>query len=167
MVTSTDPLGHTVRYGYDAANNVTSLTDASNKQTNYSCDAANRLSVVGMGTAGSVNYSWNPDGTLRQITYPSSMQRNYNYDEADRVTSIVNKQGATDSEEFGYTYDINSNRETEARKVNGQTSRLISYSYDAVDRLTGAAYAVPPAALTSGAQGGSAIATAADPTGHN
>ena len=47
---------------------------------------------------------------------------------------------AAETEEFGYTYDADSNRETETRKINGQLSRQLSYRYDELERLTHADY---------------------------
>jgi RHS repeat-associated protein len=71
------------------------------------------------------------------------MKREYSYDNADRLTQVTNttSAGATpQTQEFLYGYDANSNRESETRKVNGQTTRGITYGYDLLDRLTAATY---------------------------
>ncbi len=141
---ATDPFGHTVTYGYDAANNLTSLTDASNKQTAYSYDARNRLQNVTMTGGASAAYSWYADGLLQRVDYGAGMKREYAYDNADRLTKVTNTTGTAatpQTQEFLYGYDANSNRESETRKFNGQTTRGITYGYDLLDRLTTASYA--------------------------
>jgi YD repeat-containing protein len=80
---------------------------------------------------------------LKQVAYPSGMRRDYSYDRADRLTSVTNQINTTDSEEFVYSYDGNSNRSTEMRNQNGRMSRAITYGYDLLDRLTEAAYTTP------------------------
>jgi YD repeat-containing protein len=65
-----------------------------------------------------VEYGWTADGLIERVSYGSGMSRVYGYDEADRLTSIVN-QTAGGSEEFGYGYDGQANRVSESRKRNG------------------------------------------------
>src|SRR5882724_2621933 len=144
LKTATDPFGHTVTYGYDATNNLTSLTDAPNKQTAYSYDARNRLQNVTMTGGASAAYSWYADGLLQKVDYGAGMKREYGYDNADRLTKVTNTTGTAatpQTQEFLYGYDANSNRESETRKFNGQTTRGITYGYDLLDRLTTASYA--------------------------
>lgn len=136
MLTETDAFSHTVKYNYDAANNLTSLTDAANKQSTYSYDAANRLQTATLFGSKTVNYSWTANGLLQQVGYGTGMSRLYAYDHANRVKQIVNTLGAGQAQEYDYTYDTNSNRLTETRKLNGQTTRSLAYSYDSLDRLT-------------------------------
>jgi len=138
--TATDPMGRTVSYGYDAANNVTELTDAAQKKTRYSYDSMNRLDTVTLHSGRSVDYDWTADGLLSQVNYGNGMSRVYAYDNVDRVTSIKNSLGAGESEEYGYTYDANSNRKNEMRRVNGNLIRQVTYSYDELDRLTTEGY---------------------------
>ncbi len=141
LTAATDPNNRTVRFDYDAANNLKSLTDASNKQTRYVYDALNRLQSVTLpGQATTVDYTWAADGLLKRVAYPSGMERDYNYDPADRLTSVNNHISSTESDEFAYSYDANSNRANETRKQNGQTTRAITYDYDLLDRLTAANY---------------------------
>lgn len=144
LASVTDPLNRRVAYSYDEANNVTTFADAGNRQTGYEYDAMNRLSVATLPGGRQVNYEWFADGLLSKVTYGNGMQRLYGYDNADRVTSIVNTLGASDTQEFNYSYDANSNRESETRKFNSQTTRSISYQYDALNRLTQGTTAVTP-----------------------
>jgi len=145
LKTTTDPFGHTVTLGYDAANNLTSLKDADQKLTSYVYDARNRLQTVTM-PGGAAAYTWHPDGLLQRVEYGADMKREYSYDNADRVTQITNTVGVSPGahvQQFGYSYDANSNRATETRSVDGRTTRSIAYDYDLLDRLTSAGYATP------------------------
>jgi RHS repeat-associated protein len=141
LTSATDPFKHTVKFDYDAANNLTSLTDAANNPIGYSYDALNRVQTVTLANqSATINYQWQADGLLKQVSYPSGMQRDYLYDAADRLTKVTNHINTTESEEFAYTYDANSNRATETRNQNGRLNRSISYDYDLLDRLTSANY---------------------------
>jgi RHS repeat-associated protein len=141
----TDPNNRTVRFEYDAANNLKAITDAANKQTKYVYDPHNRLQTVTLpgqssGQSSSVDYTWAADGLLKKVAYPSGMKREYDYDPADRLTSINNHINSTESDEFVYDYDANSNRKTETRSQNGLVTRSIAYDFDLLDRLTSASY---------------------------
>ena len=144
LTAATDPNNHKVQFQYDAANNLKSIIDAANKETKYLYDAHNRLQSVTLpGQTEPVDYTWAADGLLKRVAYPNGMKRDYNYDTADRLTSINNHISATESDEFDYGYDANSNRTTETRKQNGNTVRDITYDYDLLDRLTEANYKTP------------------------
>ena len=143
LLTATDPYDHKVTFEFDAADNLKSITDAVNKRTQYSYDSHNRLqSVILPGQSASVDYTWAADGLLKKVAYPSGMQREYAYDPADRLLSVNNHVNTTESDEFVYTYDPNSNRKTETRRQNGLVARSITYDYDLLDRLTSADYSI-------------------------
>jgi hypothetical protein len=85
------------------------------------------------------------------------MTRVYGYDTANRLMSVVNTmaagnsaQGTTaDTDEYDYTYDKDSNRQTETRKTDNQMTRSIGYGYDALDRVTSASYTTPGGSPTA------------------
>lgn len=141
ITSATDPFDHKVKFDYDAANNVTLLTDAADNSIGYSYDALNRLQTATLeNQSATINYQWQADGLLKQVSYPSGMRRDYTYDTADRLTKVNNLINSTESEEFAYTYDANTNRATETRNQNGRLNRSITYDYDLLDRLTSANY---------------------------
>lgn len=147
LATATDPYNHKVTFEFDAANNLKTITDAANKQTRYVYDPHNRLQNVTLpgqsaGQSASVDYTWAADGLLKKVAYPSGMTRDYSYDPADRLTSVNNHINTTESDEFVYTYDPNSNRKTETRSQNGLVTRAIAYDYDLLDRLSSADYTI-------------------------
>jgi RHS repeat-associated protein len=148
-------LWHGVILDYDDANNLTSITDADSKLTGYEYDPLNRLKKVNLPGGGqSVYYDWFADGLLKRVTYATGVTRDYSYDNADRVASVTNTLRPQLSEDFDYTYDRNSNRDSETRKQNGQTVRTIAYGYDELNRLSNATYTTPAADLTPPPPGG-------------
>jgi RHS repeat-associated protein len=158
LASATDPYGRKVSYRYDEANNVKELTDAANKQTSYTYDALNRLEHVTMDGGASAHYTWKPDGMLEKVTYGTGLERNYNYDGADRLLSVKNSLGTDQlnqpqTEEFNYTYDANSNRQTETKKYGGQMFRSASYDYDVVDRLSQADFTNGASSTSTGLLG--------------
>lgn len=140
LESATDPFGHRVAYSYDAADNVKSFTDASGRITRYDYNSLNRLQTAQLPGGASVGYTWRDDGMLDKVSYPAGMERRYEYDDADRLTSVKNSLGGNVTEEYDYTYDHASNRETETKKLGGVAFRQASYSYDELDRLTHVAY---------------------------
>ena len=66
-----------------------------------------------------INHTWKRDGLLERVDYGNGMSRAYGYDNADRLKTITNTFGSGSSEEFNYSYDANSNRSSETRKLNG------------------------------------------------
>ena len=140
LVQTTDYRNKTVRFDYDRANNVTLITDAASKRTGYVYDEQNRVKTVQTNDGESIVYNWYKDGLLKDVNYKNGLKREYNYDNADRVSSIkntvgVNAQG-TQTQEFIYGYDPNSNRLSETRKTDGATSKQLAYNYDELNRLT-------------------------------
>lgn len=146
LLTTTDPFNRTVTYDYYATNKLKSIKDAASKETTYTYDAVNRLQNVTMPNGSVAAYSWFADGLLKSVDYGAGMKREYAYDNADRLTQVTNTVGTDPSvqtQQFVYGYDPNSNRASETRKVDGQTTRAISYTYDLVDRLASASYTTP------------------------
>jgi RHS repeat-associated protein len=144
--TTTDPYGRTVSFDYDAANNLKKIKDSQQKETLYDYDGRNRLQTVTLPNSTQATYTWYADGLLQRVDYGAEMKREYTYDNADRLTQLTNTAGTgaqAQTQQFVYTYDQNSNRETETRKINGQVTRSMTYAYDLLDRLTSANYAAP------------------------
>jgi RHS repeat-associated protein len=133
---TTDPFGHTVTYDYDAADNLITLTDAAKKKTVYGYDELNRIKTVTLPDGPVVGYTWKPDGMLEKVTYDAGLERRYGYDRADRLRSVTNLVGQGQTEEYLYTYDKNSNVETQTKKFGGAVFRDVAYGYDILNRLT-------------------------------
>jgi RHS repeat-associated protein len=75
-----------------------------------------------------LNYQYNILGNKTKLTYPDGAVVNYTYDNANRLTSIINGGGRT----YSYQYD-NLGRRTKLGYPNGATA---NYSYDTSGSLT-------------------------------
>lgn len=141
LETAVDKFGHKVAFGYDKANNIRSIADFKSEfstngtTTEYVYDKQNRLQTVTLPNQETVTYNWHADGLLERVNYASGMKREYTYDNADRVTGIKNTVNGSESQEFIYGYDANSNRKTETKKLNNNVSRSLTYKYDTLNRL--------------------------------
>jgi RHS repeat-associated protein len=129
LVSVTDANGHTTSYGYNARNELLSVTDALNNVKSYTYDAEGNItaSIDPLGHATSYTYDANNNETsdtdqLGRIT-------TFNYDNDNEVTSAIDPQGNTTS--YGY----NSLDEETTVTLPGQTAPT-SYTYDADGNVT-------------------------------
>lgn len=129
--TTTDPAGKTTTSAYDAANRLSSVTDARNNTTTYGYDAAgNRTSVKNalghttISTYDDLNrleterdarlkttaYRYDAAGNRTRITTPSGKITTYDYDADNRLASVVDPLGnalggVPASHRVSYAYD--------------------------------------------------------------
>jgi RHS repeat-associated protein len=76
-----------------------------------------------------------PDNLLKEITLPSGVKATHSYDKADRLTMLLNANGASVLSSYAYPlYDGNGNRLTQVEK-NGGTTETTAYEYDDLNRL--------------------------------
>jgi RHS repeat-associated protein len=100
-------------YTYDSINRLTNLADSANLSFNYNYDAANRL-------------------TSRSA--PNGVTSSYGYDGLDRLISLMHTRGVTTLSGNLYNYNNANNISSWTTQTEQRT-----YTYDAVDRLTGVA----------------------------
>jgi RHS repeat-associated protein len=125
----------TVSYGYDKADNLTSLTDPSGTTT-YGYDAANRLTsqLDPFGQATTFGYD-NADHRTSTM-FPGAGTQTTGYDTAGRQTSIrfANTAGATlVSVDYSYTRPGGGDSDLMQSKTVG--AGITIYSYDPLERL--------------------------------
>ena len=140
--TTTYPFGsRTISYTYDRfGNRQTAVYPGGMGTIAYGYDEFNRLTSMSYG-ASAVNYSYDPAGRLISKTLPNGVAASYTYDNANRLTGLVNRRGDTSViSSFSYTHDNVGNRLTMT-----EVSGAHSYSYDDIYRLLSAAH---PAAST-------------------
>jgi YD repeat-containing protein len=82
-----------VTYGYDAAGNRTSMTDAQGSAT-YSFDALSRLqsetrAVSALGRSYTISYGYTVAGQLQSVTDPFDAQFTYGHDQAGQLQSVT------------------------------------------------------------------------------
>lgn len=135
------PDGSSDSYGYDAASNLKTLTDAAGT-VSYIYNKENLPTQI-TDPAGTTNLAYNADGNRTQISYPNGASISYGYapDNSGRLTSITDNYtasgGGQASQSFAYSYTDPSGRDTSLwQSVTDQAGNTTTYSYDALDRLT-------------------------------
>ena len=126
--------GSTVQYGYDSHFNLQSATAAAGV-TNYTYDAADRLTSLTNPDGTSLTFTYNANGQRTSMRDSTNFVTNYTYDAVGRLSTLTNGSGATI---VSYTYDANGRLATKALgngtstslayDANGQPISVINYS---------------------------------------
>lgn len=140
LTSETLPDTSTHSYGYDAASNLTSLTDAGGT-VSYGYNKENWLTSVA-DPSGTSNLTYDSDGNRTALTYPNGASISYTYDTADtgRLTKITDTYltsgGGQASKSYTYTYTDPGGRDTMLRQtMTDQAGNQTIYTYDALNRL--------------------------------
>jgi len=127
----------TVKYGYDAASNRTSMTDPQNNATSYVYDTLNRLTTLTYPARNNFSFSYDALGRRTKLVRPNAVTTNYQYDMLSELTSILHqittKSGTTTLDGATYIYDAAGNRTSKTDKRANVTS---NFSYDPIYELT-------------------------------
>ncbi len=148
------PTPGVTQYGYDTESNLTSIADASNRQTVFTYDPERRLTqtkfpsllVEGFGYDAdnnlisktdrnnqTIQYGYDALSNLLSKTYPDSSTITYTYDLASRLTQVQDPTGT-----YAFTYD-NMNRLTVAGTdyaFDSAGNLTVQYGYDAASNRT-------------------------------
>ena len=156
MVAITDAANNETQFSYDALGRVTSVTFPSTLSESYSYDALNNLLAKTDRKGQTITYGYDALYRLTSKTYPDSTAVSYTYDPLSRLTQVTDPTGTysftydnlgrllgtgtqysflSSALNNNYGYDAASNR-TSFTDPAGATS---TYSYDALNRLTGLA----------------------------
>lgn len=125
VISHTLPLGMSETFDYDAAGNLINQTNFNGRTITYTYNINNQIATKTFPGGDITSYTYTPNGLLATIT-DSLGQTVYGYDERDRLTQVVNPNGAT----IAYTYDNRGNRTSVTTP-----SATVSYTYDALNRL--------------------------------
>ncbi len=114
VTTPATPTNKTLAYRYDLDGNRRKLvySDGTSFVT-YTFDKAGRLSSTSdwaTPTARTASYEYFADGSLKKVTNPNTTTAQYTYDNAQRLKSAVNQNGATTLSSHTYTLDKVGNR---------------------------------------------------------
>jgi RHS repeat-associated protein len=149
----TDALGQTQKTTYDAEGNVRSTSDGLGNTTNYDFDALNRQVKVTDAKGGITSTNYDVVGNLAKITDSVGNSTTYSYDAVNRLLSDTNQLGFSRSYAYdnvgnrvemidrngrktAYGYDsLNRNTSESWIGVGGVTVRVIGHSYDAVGNV--------------------------------
>ncbi|MCB1852736.1 MAG: right-handed parallel beta-helix repeat-containing protein [Gammaproteobacteria bacterium] len=161
LVQSTDVLDadteQSTREMYDVAGNVIAETDQEGRVTTHQYDALNRLSQSTDPAGGITTFAYNDQDKLIALTDPNGGITRFTYDRNGRMTAEIRPLGETtqyEYDEVGNRIAVTDAKGQEIRYQYSPANRLaleqhfaatdlinpvktISYSYDAVGRLTG------------------------------
>jgi len=126
--------GEVLSYTYDAAGNRTAVTTPQGTTT-YTYDALNRLATV-VDTTGTTTYTYDTVGNLASTAYPNGVTTTYGYDTLNRLLQMTNTGPAGLISSYTYTLGPAGNRLQVVEAGPATTGRTVSYTYDAVYRLT-------------------------------
>ncbi len=126
----------TLSYTYDAMGNLVTKTDYQGEVSSYRYDGINRLVGISNSAYQSVSYRYDAAGRLQSRILSSGAKTLYEYDTDSRVTKLtyVGVNG-TELNSKIMEYDEVGNITKETIGVN-----TITYTYDALHRITGADY---------------------------
>ena len=120
--------GTFTQYAYDAAGNLTGLTDPITHITTYGYDPFNRLASVFQPDNMTTRYTYDRHGNLSSVTDPENHQTTYTHDDLGRLVATVSPDTGTTT----YAYDEAGNLRWK-RDANGVTVELV---YDVLNRPT-------------------------------
>ncbi|GMU66697.1 MAG: hypothetical protein AMXMBFR36_29710 [Acidobacteriota bacterium] len=139
-----DPLGHLTSYGYDPSGNRTSQTDDNSHTTSFEYDALERLTrkiyPQVAGVAAEESYGYDANGNRTGLTDPLGQAFSWQYDALDRETLATypppTPPRGDDLQSIATAYDGNGNVETVTETYSGPSgTRTTSQTWDAFDRL--------------------------------
>lgn len=130
--TITNALGHVTTYNsYNAQGQPLSITDANGLVTTLTYDLRKRLASSTVGGEQTLFQYW-PTGKLKKVTKPDGSYYSYTYDNAHRLTGIVDSAGNT----VAYTLDAMGNRTSEQmRDASSTLARTRTAVFDSANRL--------------------------------
>ena len=128
LETVTDPRGRVTRYGYDSLNNKTSATNGRSNTTTYTYDLLNRVTSSTDPMGGRTEYAYDALGNLISIRNPIGTVNRFTYDNRNDLTEIRYSNGSG----ARFTYNPVRRRVSMLDPLGTTT-----YTYDALDRLTG------------------------------
>ncbi|CAG7624851.1 RHS repeat protein [Actinacidiphila bryophytorum] len=118
--TVTDALGKTTTTAYDANDDATSVKDPLGRETTTRYDDLGRIDKVTAPDGAATIYSYNVTGTLATREDPNGHTTTYGYDDAGRQTSVTDPLGRVRT--VGYDADGNAATVTDARGITTTTA---------------------------------------------
>ena len=134
-IKTVDATPYTVERTYDILDRLTSLKYPDGEVVNYTYDTNSGLleRVQGLSTYVQ-DMTYNAKGQIKVIRYGNGAETNYTYGQDLRLSRILT-QGQTTLQDLNYDFDKNGNVNT---LTDNLRSNIRSYTYDDLDRLTGA-----------------------------
>jgi YD repeat-containing protein len=83
-------------------------------------------------TQTTTTYTYDPTGNLSTITHANNTKEHYNYDDLNRLTSLIHKKSSDDTTLASFSYTLSPIGE---RTKIEELTRTTSYSYDDLSRV--------------------------------
>jgi YD repeat-containing protein len=138
LKTVTDALGDATNYSYDAANRITSVTDANNLVTSYTYNNLTQMTQVSPDS-GTTVYYYDYLGRLDHKADARSVTTYYQYDSINRLTAIYfGSSPGSDTKDIQFVYDESGHGSSKDRltSVIDNSSGTTEYSYDSYGRIS-------------------------------
>ncbi len=136
LTKKTDPTGHSLEYGYDAAGNRASLTANIGDQTfttSYTHDVLNRIRTVTDPNGGVYTYQYNGNSQAEHLEYPNGVTTTWIYDSQSRLEDLITRDPVGQIlQSYHYTMAKTGHR-TQIDEFDGTVR---AYRYDDLWRLT-------------------------------
>ena len=130
----TESNGIVKEYTYDAANNrktnIITQNGALVSNISYEYDKMNRLEYVMEGNSLAAAYTYDENGNRKSLSYANGNSTEYQYNYANKVVSLINKQETQAISTFSYLYYLDGNK---ASKTDDAGTTY--YTYDGLGRL--------------------------------
>ncbi len=137
----------TTSYEYDKADRITRIDypNLPGTTVGYDYDKLGRLKSVSLRHENVdekiASYKYDELSRLQKMNYYNGIKEEYDYDTENRLTAISGVTALNRSlYEHQYSYDLNGNRDQYKYSVAAQGYRLIDYTYDDGNQLTGVSY---------------------------
>ncbi|HVT78846.1 MAG TPA: RHS repeat-associated core domain-containing protein [Acidimicrobiales bacterium] len=137
LTASNDSTG-AVAYGYDPADNLTTITYPGTHLVTRGYDDAGRMTSSQDWLGNTTNFGYNEDGTMTSTDQPGNQRDNYGVDNADRITSTdfySNYGTSTKFASLTYTRDHNNNL-TGFTQTGLPGAASAAYGYNQTNMLT-------------------------------
>lgn len=102
------------------------------RSTNYKYDKLDRLTTVTENGILKATYTYDDNNNRKSLDYTNGNSVIYNYNLANIVTELINKQNNTELSHYNSTYTLDGNKKVETDSIGGKET---NYIYDDLGRL--------------------------------
>lgn len=142
MQTAGYPVSVAFSYGYDALSRRMAMSDNFGAVTRYAYDAEDRVTTITGPWGKDITQSYDFAGRPQRLVYPNGLEADLSFEaQTGRLASVAHAPTSTGNPvlKFDHAYDIRGNLSALSELAGTKT-----FTYDMVERLTGAAWASPP-----------------------
>jgi RHS repeat-associated protein len=130
LAQSTDAMGGITQFSYDAADDLTSIHDASGLTTTMVYNGFGEVAEKNGPATASTGNTYDESGNLMTISDARGTTATFSYDAADRL-----KQAAYPDQSIAYTYDVGVNGKGHLTGAS-DLSHVMVWQYDSLGRVT-------------------------------